>query len=146
MIYTVNGTAGVAPRTMLTIISPASLRPRIRSYTASNVGAIVVDSQWHLTIRHFSGEGTATPATPEPRDPNDPVATFTAGSNATVEPTFIGSELDTVGINPRGIHRWVSVDPSDDLLLAAGITNGIGFTLAVLGGAVTPRVIATVLQ
>jgi len=148
MIYAAQGTKGITAQTALTLVSTANGRPRIIEYKFSNVGAVTVDSNFEVRVQRFTVAGTTTAVTPSSTDPSDPAATlFTAGSNATVEPTYtVGVVIDDTGVNPRGIYRWTAYDPSAELILPATAANGIGFYVAVLGGAVSVIVDAKVRQ
>jgi hypothetical protein len=146
MIFKVTGLQTIAARTLLTIISTATIRPRLLAAVYSQVGVVAVDSNWQVQGKRFTAAGTTTALTPASTD-SDPAATFTAGSNATVEPTYTANTTFTdMGINPRSTYRWVAYDQRDEIILPATAANGIGFFLNVLGGAVTPQVEATVLQ
>ena len=139
MLYAAQGTQTAGSKTILTVISSANARPRIVDYKLSNVGAITVDSQFEVQLKRFTAAGTTTAVTPTSTDPSDPAASlFTAGSNATVEPTYTaGAVIDDVGINPRGWFRWTAYDRASEIILPATAANGVGFFLAVLGGAVS---------
>lgn len=146
-IYKAIGSAAVAARTMLTLISAATIRPRLIACVYSNIGAVTLDSQWEVTGRRFTVAGTTTAVTPAATDPNDPASTLTAGSNATVEPTYTANTTFTdFGINPRSTYRWVAYDPRDEIIMPATAANGLGFVLTTIGGAVLGQVEASVLQ
>ena len=138
MIYAQQGTQTVAGKTALVLISTVNGRSRLISYKLSNVGQITLDSQFEVQLKRFTASGTTTPVTPTSTDPSDPPATlFSAGSNASVEPTYTaGTPIDDVGVNPRGIYPWSAYDPSAEIILPAVADNGLGFFLNVLGGAV----------
>jgi hypothetical protein len=148
MIYAAQGTQTAASKTALTLVSTANGRSRIIEYKLSNVGAVTVDSQFEVQVKRFTAGGTTTAVTPSGTDPSDPAATlFTAGSNATVEPTYTaGVVIDDTGVNPRGIYRWTAYDPSAEIILPATASNGVGFLLNVLGGAVSVIVDAKIRQ
>lgn len=148
MIYAVQGTQTSAGKTALTIVSTVNGRSRLFDYKLSNVGAITVDSQFEVQLKRFTAAGTTTAVTPSPTDPSDPAATlFTAGSNATVEPTYTaGVVIDDVGVNPRGIYRFTAYAPDAEIILPATAANGLGFFLNVLGGAVSVIVDAKIRQ
>ena len=148
MIYGSQGTQTVAGKTAQTIISTANGRPRILEYKLSNVGAVTVDSQFEVQVKRFTAAGTATAVTPAATDPSDPAPSlFTVGSNATVEPTYgSATPIDDTGCNPRGIYRWTAYDPRSEIILPATASNGVGFLLVTLGGAITVIVDSKVLQ
>lgn len=148
MIYAAQGTQTAAGKTALTIVSTVNGRSRLFDYKLSNVGAITVDSQFEVQLKRFTAAGTTTAVTPSPTDPSDPAATlFTAGSNATVEPTYTaGVVIDDVGVNPRGIYRFTAYAPDAEIILPATAANGLGFFLNVLGGAVSVIVDAKIRQ
>jgi len=148
MIYAAQGTQTVTAKTALVLTSNANGRSRLIEYKLSNVGAVTVDSQFEVQLKRFTAAGTTTAVTPTSTDPSDPPATlFTAGSNATVEPTYTaGAVIDDTGVNPRGIYRWTAYDPSAEIIMPAVAANGLGFFLNVLGGAVSVVVDAKVRQ
>ena len=135
-IYAAQGTQTAAPKTALI------------EYTISNVGAVTVDSQFEVKLQRFTAAGTTTAVTPSGTDPSDPAATlFTAGSNATVEPTYTaGVVIDDKGVNPRGLYRWTAYAPDAEIIMPATAANGLGFLLNVLGGAASVIVDAKVRQ
>lgn len=139
MIYAAQGTQTAAPKTALTVTSTANGRPRILEFIYSNIGAVTVDSQFEVQVSRYTAAGTTTVVTPGQTDPSDAAASLvTFGSNATVEPTYTAnSMINRQGVNPRGIYRWTAYDPSAELILPATASNGIGFLLNTLGGAVT---------
>ena len=148
MIYGSQGTQTVAGKTAQTIISTANGRPRILEYKLSNVGAVTVDSQFEVQVKRFTAAGTTTAVTPASTDPSDPAPSlFTVGSNATVEPTYTaGTVIDDKGVNPRGLYRWTAYAPDAEVIMPATASNGIGFLLSTLGGAVSVIVDAKVRQ
>jgi hypothetical protein len=137
MIYAAQGTQTVTAKTALTLASTANGRSRLIEYTLSNVGAIALDSQFEVQVKRFTASGTSTAVTPTSTDPSDPSATlFTAGSNCTVEPTYVAGEIvAATGVNPRAIFRWTAYDPSAEVILPAVADSGLGFFVTVLGGA-----------
>jgi hypothetical protein len=147
-IYAAQGSQTAAPKTALTIVSTTNGRSRLIEYTLSNVGAVTVDSQFEVQLQRFTAAGTTTAVTPSGTDPSDPAATlFTAGSNATVEPTYTaGVVIDDKGVNPRGLYRWTAYAPDAEIILPAVAANGVGFLLAVLGGAAKVIVDAKIRQ
>lgn len=146
MIFAMQGTQTAGAKTALTITSTANGRPRLFEYAYSNVGSVTVDSQFEVQLKRYTAAGTTTAVTPAATDPADPSPTlFTAGSNATAEPTYgAATPLADKGVNPRGLYRWTAYDPSAEIILPATAANGLGFLLAQLGGAVTVIVDAQV--
>ena len=147
MLYAVQGTQTAAAKTALTIISAATIRPRIKSFTYSNIGTVSVDSGFEIHAKRFTAAGTTTGITPAAMDSGDPAATFTAGSNASAEPTYTASTLlKQLSVNPRSTYRWVAYEQAAEILLPATAANGVGFLLNALGGATTVVVDAEVQQ
>jgi len=148
MIYAAQGTQTVTAKTALTLVSTTNGRSRLIEYTLSQVGTVSADSQFEIQLKRFTVAGTTTAVTPSSTDPSDPAATlFTAGSNATVEPTYTaGVVIDDKAVNPRGIFRWTAYAPDAEVILPAVAANGLGFYVAVLGGATTVIVDAKVRQ
>jgi hypothetical protein len=147
MIFKAVGVQTVAAKTILTIVSTATVRPRLLAAAYSQVGTISTDANWQVQGKRFTAAGTTTGLTPASTDSGDPAATFTAGSNASAEPTYTANTIFTdLGINPRNTFRWVGYDQRDEIILPATAANGIGWLLNALGGAVSAQVEATVLQ
>lgn len=146
-VYSVQGTQTSAAKTALTVVSTAALRPRIIDFTYSNIGTVSVDSGFEMHVKRFTAAGTTTALTPAPTDSADAAATFTAGSNATVEPTYTANTLlHQFVVNPRSTFRWVAYDQRAELILPATASNGVGWLVNALGGATTIVVDASVLQ
>jgi len=126
MIYAAQGSQSAGAKTALTLVSTANGRSRLLEFIYSNVGAITVDSQFEVQLKRFTAAGTSTAVTPTSTDPSDPAATlFTAGSNATVEPTYTaGSVINDTGVNPRGVFRWTAYAPDAEVILPATAANG----------------------
>ena len=62
-------------------------------------------------------------------------------------PTYgANTPIDDTGCNPRGIYRWTAYDPRAEIILPATASNGVGFLLVTLGGAITVIVDSKVLQ
>ncbi len=147
MIFKATGLQTVVAKSILTIISTATIRPRLLSVAYSNVGAIATDSNWQVQGKRFTAAGTSTAVTPSITDSGDPAATFTAGSNTSAEPTYTANTTFTdLGINPRNTFRWIAEEQRAEIILPATAANGIGWLLNALGGAVSAQVEATVMQ
>jgi hypothetical protein len=148
MIYAAQGSQAAGAKTALTLVSTVNGRSRLIEFILSNVGAITVDSQFEVQLKRFTAAGTTTSVTPTATDPSDPAATlFTAGSNATVEPTYTaGAVVNDIGVNPRGVFRWTAYSPDAEVILPANAANGLGFLVATLGGAALVIVDAKVRQ
>lgn len=147
MIYAVTGQQTAGAKTILTVVSAATIRPRIVEYKSSTTGGPTSDASYEVQLKRFTAAGTTTALTPASTDSGDPAATFTAGSNATVEPTYTANTLiDDYGANPRATFRWVAYDQRAEIILPATAANGVGWLLNSLGGASTVLVDAKVLQ
>jgi hypothetical protein len=147
MLYTAVGTQTAAAKTALGITSTAAIRPRIVGFTLSNIGTVSVDSAMQIQAKRFTAAGTSTAVTPAASDSGDPAATFVAGSNHTVEPTYTASTtLKDLAVNPRSTFRWVAYEQRAELLMPATAANGIGFLVNAIGGALTVNVDCEVLQ
>lgn len=147
MIYRIQGTQTAAAKTILTAVSAATVRPRLLAFNLSQVGTISVDSNFEVTVKRFTAAGTTTAVTPAAVDSGDPAATFTAGSNASAEPTYTASTVcDDMGINPRSIFRWAALEQRDEVIMPATAANGIGWLLVTLGGATSVIASATIMQ
>ncbi len=147
MIYGVTGSQTAAAKTILTVVSTAAIRPRVIEYKSSSLGTPGSDQSYEVQLKRFTAAGTTTALTPASTDSGDPASTFTAGSNASAEPTYTANTLiDDYGANPRATFRWVAYDQRAEIILPATAANGVGWLLNALGGAVTVLVDAKVLQ
>lgn len=144
-IYTVQGTQTVTATTALTVVSASTIRPRVKKFTLSQQGTVSVDQNFRVQAKRFTAAGTTTAVTPAARDSGDPAATFTAGSNASAEPTYTSNTTQKdISVNPRGVVIWTALDPADDIILPATAANGVGWLVTTLGGATTVIVDADV--
>jgi hypothetical protein len=146
-VYAVQGTQTASAKTALVVVSTVAIRPRIIEYKSSTTGAPSSDAGYEIQVKRFTAAGTTTALTPASTDSGDPAATLTAGSNATVEPTYTASTtIDDYGANPRATFRWVAYDQRAEIILPATAANGVGWLLNALGGASTVIIDAKVLQ
>jgi hypothetical protein len=147
MIFGVQGTQTAGAKTALTVVSTATVRPRIIAYKSSTLGAPSSDASYEIQVKRFTAAGTTTALTPASTDSADPAATFTAGSNASAEPTYTANTtVDDYGANPRATFRWVAYDQRSEIILPATAANGVGWLLNALGGAITVLIDAKVQQ
>lgn len=146
-IYSAQGVQTVTATTALTLVSTAAIRPRLIAFSVSNVGVVSTDSNFRVQLKRFTAAGTTTAVTPSARDSGDPASVFTAGSNASAEPTYTASTTQKdKGINPRGTWDWRALEQRDEVIMPATPANGLGFLLTTLGGAVTVIVDADVME
>jgi hypothetical protein len=137
MILLANGFITVAAtKTPLIIGSSAAVRPRILRYDWSTTGTPTSDQGIEVQVRRATALGTTTAYTMKASDPSDEGLAFaaSAGTNATVEPTYSGFLADKA-INPRMTHQWVAYSPDEEIILPAVAANGVGFQIIGVGGA-----------
>lgn len=147
MIYSVQGTQTAGSKTALTVISAATVRPRILAFRLSNIGTVSVDSGFEVQVKRFTAAGTTTAVTPSAHDSGDPASTFTAGSNASAEPTYTANTtMVDVSTNPRSIYQWAGTEQRSEIILPATAANGVGWFVNALGGATTVVCDADVIQ
>jgi hypothetical protein len=146
-IYAAQGTSAVAARTALNLVSAASIRPRLLDYVLSTTGAPNSDASYEIQLKRFTAAGTSTAVVLAATDSSDPLPPIlAAGSNNTVEPTYTGTPIDDRGVNPRSTWRWQAYDQRAEIIMPATAASGLGFLVALLGGASTIIVDAKVLQ
>lgn len=148
-VYIGKGVQTAAAKTILGILSTATLRPRVKKLVCTQVGVVSVDSELEVLCAAITTAGTSTGVTPKGTDsPNDPAATLVMGSNYSAEPTYtaIGSPLASIGFNPRSFQIWQSLQESGDIVLPATANAGLGCLLNTLGGATSVYVEGTVQQ
>lgn len=146
-IYRTQGTQTAAAKTALTIISAATIRPRLIAFNLSQVGTVSTDANFEIQLKRFTAAGTSTATTPAAVDSGDPAATFTAGTNTSAEPTYTANTtLADLAVNPRSTFRWVALEQRDEVIMPSTAANGVGFLVNALGGATTIVVDATVMQ
>lgn len=126
--YSVVGTiAAVAStfKTTATIIAAATVRPKIYDMVMGTSGA-PADNSLVWLLQRFTAAGTTTAVTPEPLDPSEPASITTAGSNATVEPTYTaGKNLLQIPLHQKASYRH-SANEGKEFVLPATAANGAG--------------------
>lgn len=146
-VFIGKGVQTAAAKTILTIVSTAAIRPRVKKLVGTQIGVVSVDSEVEILCSRITTAGTTTAITVAPVDPNDPAATLTMGSNATIEPTYTATTLvAALNFNPRSFFIWQSLQESADIILPATAANGMGALLNTLGGATNVYLEATVQQ
>ena len=91
-------------------------------------GGTPADNVIAWLVRRGTLTGTDTAVTPQQLDGDGPAAQITAGEDHSAEPTFAaGSELLDFPLNQRATFRWV-VAPNGEIVVAAAVTDIIGFT------------------
>jgi hypothetical protein len=126
--YSESGTisaVSTSTKTMLTIVAATTTRGRVFDFSFGTQGT-PADNCLTYTVQRFTAAGTTTSVTPVALDPGDPAASLSAGSLATVEPTYTSSGvLFTLGVNQRASYRWCA-GPEGELVIPATSANGIG--------------------
>lgn len=146
-IYAVQGTMAVTTgttKTALTIMGATGIRARIIEYMISSLDT-PNDYNCGFSVGRITTTGTVTSVTPTPLNDKDPAATFTAGSNASAEPTYTaGATLHgPAQIYQRGVFIWKATPGRDEIYIAG--TNGVGFLMSPsFGGTVNVKVNALV--
>jgi hypothetical protein len=128
--YSVSGpnASGSATKTAVTVISAATVRPRIYDVVIGN-SATPADQAATYALTRFTAAGTAgSSPTPNPVDPGDVASVATAGITHSAEPTYASTDLLQVPLNQRATFRWVA-NPGYELVAPATAANGIGARL-----------------
>lgn len=114
--------------TMLTVVAAAASARRawVDDMDFGNEGT-PADLAGSYVVNRCTDEGTNTDVTPTKDDPADIAATYQAGENHTVEPTYSGGIFKEFVLNHRGTWRWTAL-PGDEFVLAATTTDGFGIT------------------
>ena len=129
--------APAATKTPLVYTGSATLRPRIVAIRIGTTGAPSSDASVQVNLRLSTVAGTTTAVTPRPRN-GVSVAGGTAGSNATVEPTYTsGQSLLGADFNPRSAYQFMAYNPDAELVLLSASANGVGAQIIAPGGALT---------
>lgn len=129
--YSVQGpnASGTALKTLLTVISAATIRPKIYDLIIGD-SATPADQAAEFIAGRFTAVGTAGSSfTPNPLDPNDPASLASAGISHSAEPTYTANQgLLNIRMNQRATFRWVA-SPGSELVLPATAANGVGVYL-----------------
>lgn len=135
--YNVSGFIAVAAtKTPLIITGGTTVRPRLCAFCLSTDGTPTTDQGVEVALRRSTAAGTTTAVTPSPADSASVASITTAGSNATVEPTYTaGNAGFDRAFNPRVTHQWVAYDPRAEIIVPATAANGLGFQILGAGGA-----------
>jgi hypothetical protein len=120
------------------LTSAATIRPAIYEFNLGTEGAPAENAMVYL-LQRATTTTTFTAVTPVPIDPTDgvltnPVALASAGSNATVEPTYTAAQKlwGDMGFNQRATYRWVAA-PGGEILIPAVAANGAGMQVKSAG-------------
>lgn len=126
--------------TALTIIGGTTVKAAIYDYRLS-CASTPADQQFNWLLKRFTAAGTATAVTPEPLDPDGPVALATSGKTLTAEPTYAGIAVEDVGVHQRSVYRWVARERGE-IITAKTAANGWGFSVTVTSGTPVARAVA----
>lgn len=125
-----NGIASAAVgtnKTILTIISAATIRPRLFDLIVGSV-ATPADQATKFHVQRFTAVGTeGSGFTPVALDPGDPTSLADCGAGVFgVEPTYTANAvLLQFSVNQRATFRWVAV-PGGEIIAPATANNGLG--------------------
>lgn len=127
MQYSVTSGAvtGGTTKTILTLLSAATRRPRLIQLIIGCSGA-AADNVALFKIQRITADGTGTAVTPLAADGGDGAATCTAKANYTVEPTYLAGDGIQIALNQRATLVW-NVPVS--YLPALGSGPGIGIQM-----------------
>lgn len=129
--------APAATKTPLIVTASATLRTRIAHVRMGTTGAPTSDASVQVYLRPSTVAGTSTAVTPRPKN-GISVAGSTAGSNCSVEPTYIaGQNLLEMVFNPRNFAQWAAYNPDSELVAISASANGVGAQIQAAGGALT---------
>lgn len=107
-VYSVqlNAVSVSAAITLIRVTAPATMvLVLLRAWVSQS--SSTTSQQIRAAIQRATTDGTLTPETPEKLSPGDPAATFTAGVNATAEPTLSGDPIIDEGFNVLNGLLWV---------------------------------------
>lgn len=126
----VTNTAAV---TQVVLVSTSAIRPAVYDMLIS-ASAAPADNAAQYQVKRFTAAGTTTALTPQALDSGDPAATATAGTNASIEPTYTANAiLLTISANQRTTARWLARDRGE-LICPATAANGLGLFSNAVGG------------
>jgi hypothetical protein len=127
-----------ATKTALIIGSTANIRPRILKAVTATDGVPSSDQSLGWAFRRATALGTTTAVTFQGPDLADLGGTLvvTAGSNATVEPTYSTGNMYLIYQNPRATKEWTPYDQKGELIMPATAAAGIGLQVQAAGGGV----------
>lgn len=137
--YSASGvTTTAATRTMLQIVSAATIRPCIAEIQVSSAGT-PADNAAQYQLKRFTVAPTVTSFTPTALDPADPASLCATGTggvgfNASAEGTYTAnSQLDDFATNQRATVRIVA-NPGYEFRAPATAANGLGLQCIAIGG------------
>ena len=133
--YSTSGaTVTAATKTMLTLVSAATVRPCIAEIQVSSAGT-PADNAAQYQLKRFTAAPTVTAFTPVAIDPADPASLCSSGFNASAEGTYTASsQLDDFATNQRATVRIVA-NPGYEFRAPATAANGLGLQCIAIGGA-----------
>jgi hypothetical protein len=117
---------GAALKTLLTLITPATRRARLKKMIIGFSGA-PADASSKFQLKRFTTDGTGTAATPNPNDVGEPAALCTSKVNYTVEPTYTTTVGPEIPLNQRATLQWFAVEEPEKYVIA--ISTGLGLQM-----------------
>jgi len=127
---TVSGSvAGSTNKTLLSVLSSADRRPRIKCIRISCSDATPTDAMISFALRRITADGTGTAVTPIPKDISDGTAmTCTAKKNYTVEPTYAAGNVAEFTLHVRASGEF-RPGPGEEWAVPIGAGAGLGMTI-----------------
>lgn len=118
---------GAATKTLLSIISSATRRPKLLQVIIGCSGT-PADNVALVAIRKFTVDGTGTGGTTFQADSADGAPSCTTKNSYTIEPTYAAGNVEEIALNQRATVIWnapLGAEPSVPL----ATTNGIGLQM-----------------
>lgn len=127
MFAGVGAVVGGTDKTILTLISAATVRPELREVVIG-CSDTPADQAARFSIMRFTAVGTeASGFTPTAWNPADPAGIADVGVGVfSAEPTYTAnSDMLWIAINQRGPFRWIA-QPGRGIIAPATASNGLG--------------------
>ena len=123
---------GAATKTLVSILSTATRRPKILQIIVACTGA-PADATAKFVLKRMTADGTGTANTNVTAVDagTDGAPTLTSKTNYTVEPTYVANEGSDIGLNQRVTAIW---NPPFGGVYGCPIGAGAGFGLQMISG------------
>lgn len=145
--YSVSGNAtNTASKTMLGITGSTTKQLRVKEFHIA-FDATPADMATRFQVKRSTAAGTSTAWTPVALDSSAATATFTAGYNHTVEPTYTANAvLLDIAVNQRQGYDWYALDAEEELVVPATASNGLGWFVNTTNGSAVNCVITVIVE
>ena len=125
---TVVGVAAATAETVVSVITPATRRVRIKRLTIGGLSITAADVPGTVELVQFDTDGTGTAVTPTALDGSETASLCTSKVNYTVEPSGGAVVRDIFPLAPQGVTAEKAYGPGEEIVVPASKVLGARVT------------------